>query len=225
MERKIRSLKADEIECRVGTISEKGATLLLYKNARVDQTVMDEVFGIMGWQRHHCEIKGEIYCTVSIWDTEKSVWVQKQDVGRESDYEKAKGAASDSFKRACFNIGIGRELYTAPFIFIPADQIHVENKNGKRTVRDKFFVNRIYVTEDKVITELEIVNQKGQTVFSYGKPHLGKTERDMLARELARTGVSEEELLKRYSLRSIEDMDRETYLRAVTALRKTKPAA
>lgn len=222
---KIRNLKADEIECRVGAVSEKGATLLLYKNARVDQAVLDEVFGITGWQREHCQIGGETYCTVCIWDTEKSIWVRKQDVGTESDYEKVKGAASDSFKRACFNIGIGRELYTAPFIFIPADQIHIENKNGKRMVRDKFSVSRIYVTEDKVITELEIINQKGQTVFAYGKPHLGKTEKDMLALELARTGVSEEELLKRYSLRSIEDMDRETFLRAVTALRKTKPAA
>ncbi len=226
MEIKIRNLRADEIECRVDTIPEKGARILLHKNARVDQTILDEVFGIMGWQRHHCEIKGEIYCTVSIWDEEKSVWVQKQDVGTGSVYQKVKGEASDSFKRAGVNVGIGRELYTAPFIFIPSAQIlHIDKKDGKWSIRDTYSVSHIYTTEDKVIKELEIVNQVGQPVFTYGRPHLGMKEKEMLALELARTGVSEEELLKRYSLRSIEDMNRETYLRAVTALRKTKPAA
>ena len=42
-ERKIRNLNPEEIECRVGTVMEQGITLLLYKNARVDQTILDEV--------------------------------------------------------------------------------------------------------------------------------------------------------------------------------------
>ena len=121
-EKKIRNLNPEEIECRVGTVMEQGITLLLYKNARVDQTILDEVFGIFGWQRRHNMIGSELYCILSIWDDEKQQWVQKEDVGTESDYEKAKGAASDSFKRACFNIGIGRELYSAPFIYIPIDR-------------------------------------------------------------------------------------------------------
>lgn len=98
-ERKIRNLNPEEIECRVGNVMEQGITLLLYKNARVDQTILDEVFGICGWQRRHNMIGSELYCILSIWDDEKQQWVQKEDVGTESDYEKAKGAASDSFKR------------------------------------------------------------------------------------------------------------------------------
>ena len=94
-EKKIRNLNPEEIECRVGTVMEQGITLLLYKNARVDQTILDEVFGIFGWQRRHNMIGSELYCILSIWDDEKQQWVQKEDVGTESDYEKAKGAASD----------------------------------------------------------------------------------------------------------------------------------
>ena len=131
-EKKIRNLNPEEIECRVGTVMEQGITLLLYKNARVDQTILDEVFGICGWQRRHNMIGSELYCILSIWDDEKQQWVQKEDVGTESDYEKAKGAASDSFKRACFNIGIGRELYSAPFIYIPINKVQVGDKNGKK---------------------------------------------------------------------------------------------
>ena len=46
-----RNLNPEEIECRVGAIMEQGITLLLYKNARVDQTILDEVFGICGWAK------------------------------------------------------------------------------------------------------------------------------------------------------------------------------
>ena len=81
MEIQIRNLKADEIECRVGMLSEKGISLLLYKNARVDQAILDETFGITGWQRSHCRIGEDIYCTVDIWDESKAAWVHKQDVG------------------------------------------------------------------------------------------------------------------------------------------------
>ena len=89
-EKKIRNLNPEEIECRVGTVMEQGITLLLYKNARVDQTILDEVFGIYGWQRRHNMIGNELYCILSIWDDEKQQWVQKEDVGTESDYEKQK---------------------------------------------------------------------------------------------------------------------------------------
>nr|WP_294692433.1 hypothetical protein [uncultured Blautia sp.] len=166
-ERKIRNLNPEEIECRVGTVMEQGITLLLYKNARVDQTILDEVFGICGWQRRHNMIGSELYCILSIWDDEKQQWVEKEDVGTESDYEKAKGAASDSFKRACFNIGIGRELYSAPFIYIPINKVQVGDKNGKKYVKDRFSVKNIHTTADKTITDLEIVNQRGETVYTY----------------------------------------------------------
>lgn len=229
MGKEIRNLRADEIECRIGTITEKGVTILLYKNARVDQAILDEVFGITGWQRSHCQIGGETYCTVSVWDQEKQMWVSKQDVGSESEYEKVKGAASDSFKRACFNIGIGRELYTAPFIFIPASLLQMEIKNGKRVVKDKFAVQKIEISKEKTITELSVVNQKGQEVFSYGSRN-GNTSRrlaeqkKLLAKELKRTGVTEQAVIERYGLRSLDEMDSETFLRVLTALKKTRAA-
>ena len=112
----IRLLRADEIECRVSTINEKGLSLLLFKDARVDQRILDETFTPFGWRRTHQCIDGKLYCTVEVWDSAKGQWVAKQDVGTESYSEKEKGQASDSFKRACLNWGVGRELYTAPFI-------------------------------------------------------------------------------------------------------------
>lgn len=229
MGKEIRNLRADEIECRIGTITEKGVTLLLYKNARVDQAILDEVFGITGWQRSHCQIGGEIYCTVSVWDQEKQMWVSKQDVGSESEYEKAKGAASDSFKRACFNLGIGRELYTAPLIFIPSSMLQMEIQNGKRIVKDRFSVQKIEISKEKTITELSVVNQKGQEVFSYGSRKENTSRRfaeqkKLLAKELKRTGVTEQAVIERYGLRSLDEMDSETFLRVLTALKKTRAA-
>ena len=113
MELKFRLLKPNEIDCRVASINEKGLTLLLYKDARVDQSILDETVGAMNWQRHHS--RDNANCIISIWDDEKRQWVEKEDTGKESFTEKEKGLASDSFKRAGFNWGIGRELYSAPF--------------------------------------------------------------------------------------------------------------
>ena len=115
-----RQLKADEIECRVAQISEKGLFLLLYKDARCDMNILDETVGELNWKREHT--RDNKNCIVSIWDEDKSQWVGKEDTGTESSSEAAKGLASDSFKRACFNWGIGRELFTAPKIWIPSDK-------------------------------------------------------------------------------------------------------
>ena len=98
----IRLLKADEIECRIATINEKGLSLLLYKDARVDQRILDETFGIFGWKRSHQCIDGNLYCTVEIYDKDSGEWISKQDVGTMSYSEKEKGQASDSFKRAFY---------------------------------------------------------------------------------------------------------------------------
>ena len=103
-----RTLTAGEIDCRIATVKESGISLLLYKDARVDQNILDEVVGPMNWSRSHQLIGDRLYCTVSIRDGETGEWVAKQDVGTESYTEKEKGQASDSFKRACFNWGIGR---------------------------------------------------------------------------------------------------------------------
>lgn len=165
---KFRNLRADEIECRIGQVNKqgKGLSLLLYKDARCDMAILDETVGTLNWQREHYEVKGNMYCKVSIWDAEKNAWVWKSDCGTESNTEAQKGEASDSFKRACVNWGIGRELYTSPFIWIPANLCRFEN--GK--CFDKFAV-RDMVVKDNVITGLSIVNTStgNNVVYTYGE--------------------------------------------------------
>lgn len=162
-----RELYANEIDCRISTINAKGLMLLLYKDARVDQNILDEAVGCLNWQRSHQMIGDRLYCTVSVWDKEKSQWISKQDVGTESFTEKEKGQASDSFKRACFNFGIGRELYTAPFIWISADKADIkQGGNGKYQCYDKFAVEQILYDENKNIVALSIRNTtKNKRVF------------------------------------------------------------
>lgn len=158
----IRLLNANEIDVRVKTISEKGYSVLLYKDARVDMAILDEMFGIYGWQRKHDVVNGNLFCTVSIYDKDTKQWIEKQDVGVESYTEKEKGQASDSFKRACFNIGIGRELYTGPkFIWINADG-DVNKKDGKYTTYTKLKVDEIGYNENREIDRLIIVDDKGK---------------------------------------------------------------
>ena len=166
-----RDLKAEEIDVRVATVSEKGVSLLLYKDARVDQDILDETVGPFCWQRHHS--RDNKNCIVSIYDVTLKQWIQKEDTGTESYAEKEKGLASDSFKRACFNWGIGRELYTAPFIWISAGKVNIYNtkrkdKNGNAifSTLDKFHIEKIEIT-DKVITGLAIKNQNNKRVFVY----------------------------------------------------------
>lgn len=107
-----RALNADEIDVRVQNIAKdsSGVILLLYKDARVDMNILDETVGCENWQREHYECKGNLFCKVGI-RTKSGDWVWKSDCGIESNAEAKKGEASDSFKRACFNVGIGRELY------------------------------------------------------------------------------------------------------------------
>ncbi len=157
-----RFLTAEDIECRVNTVSEKGCSLLLYKDARCDMKILDETVGAENWKRSHELINGNLFCNVSIYDESKKEWVTKQDVGTESYTEKEKGQASDAFKRACFNWGIGRELYTAPFIWIKADSVTLkesQGQNGKSryTTYDKFRVTQIII-EDGEIKALAIKN-------------------------------------------------------------------
>ena len=171
-----RLLEANEIDVRVAMYKEAngdsaaGCSLLLYKDARVDQNILDEAFGIFGWKRSHQLLGDRLYCTVEIRDPDTGEWIAKQDVGTESNEEKEKGQASDSFKRACFNLGIGRELYTAPFIWLNEGQFkEKKGKNGKPTTFDKFAVSKIGY-KDGVICELEIINRSmgNRVVFTMG---------------------------------------------------------
>lgn len=167
---KFRDLKADEIECRVQSTKDNGLVLLLYKDARVDMNILDETVGSSNWQREHYECKGNLFCRVGI-NINRAVpeytehWVWKSDCGTESNTEAQKGEASDSFKRACFNWGIGRELYTAPFIWIPADKCNINNKK----CYDRFSIEKIII-ENKQITALAIRNDtKGCRAFVWQK--------------------------------------------------------
>lgn len=160
-----RTLRADEIECRVQSVKKTGLILLLYKDARCDQNILDETVGPMNWQRHHS--RDNANCTVSIWDESKGQWVEKEDTGTESNTEREKGLASDSFKRACFNWGIGRELYTAPLTWIDSADCNI-TKDGK--CYDKFRVKAIGYDQNRRINRLEIYNDKTKrVVFRMGK--------------------------------------------------------
>lgn len=167
--KRFRYLTAEDIECRVNTVNENGCSLLLYKDARCDMKILDETVGAENWQRSHELINGSLFCNVSIYDEDKGIWITKQDVGTESYTEKEKGQASDAFKRACFNWGIGRELYTAPFIWIGKDKVTLKEKprqNGQYTTYDRFRVTQI-VIEDGEIRALAIKNDSlGKMAFS-----------------------------------------------------------
>lgn len=163
-----RTLKESEIDVRVAQTKEKGVSLLLYKDARCDMNILDETVGPYSWQRNHA--RDNANCIVSIWDTEKEQWISKEDTGTESFTEKEKGIASDSFKRACFNWGIGRELYTAPVIWVNAKDCNIiENTvQGKKIFRcnDKFQVEKIVYDDFKNIMGLSIKNvTTGKRVF------------------------------------------------------------
>nr|WP_297765614.1 hypothetical protein [uncultured Butyrivibrio sp.] len=163
--KEIRRLRADEIEVRVQSVNKGGVILLLYKDARVDQNILDETYGTFGWKRTHQMIGERLYCTVQVKNPDNGEWVEKQDVGTESYTEKEKGQASDSFKRACFNLGIGRELYTAPDLFYPKDKLASYKDGEKPTCYDKFRVKEITYTPNKTIATVTI------ECLQYGKVH------------------------------------------------------
>lgn len=171
-------LTADDVECRIQQVREKPgskgevqAILLLYKDARCDMKYLDGLFGIYGWKRSHRVIDGRLYCTVSIYDKDKKEWVDKEDVGTESNTEKEKGQASDAFKRACFNIGIGRELYTSPPIKITLRDKEYTERNGKLTSYASFRVKEIGYDDKRTIIDLVITDRFGNErfVFKNGK--------------------------------------------------------
>lgn len=244
---KFRRLNADEIDCRVATVKANGVTVMLYKDARVDQNILDGTVGPMNWQRRHCRENAN--CIVSIWDGEKKQWIEKEDTGTESYTEKEKGLASDSFKRACFNWGIGRELYTAPFIWIGSRDCKIEvKKTGAKdtyTCYDKFSVSRIGYDDEGRINALEIRNDRvRKVVYRMGdgpstepvegseepaKKEAGLTETQIneLLNELARTGIGWRNVCASYKVEQLSRMSAAQFKDAMNTLRAKpdKPAA
>ena len=244
MKLEFRALRADEIDVRIGTVKEgKGVSLLLYKDARCDMNILDETVGAENWQKCYCRENAN--CIVSIWDDDKKQWVGKEDTGTESNTEKEKGLASDSFKRARFNWGIGRELYTATFIWIPG---------AEKT--DKFWVSRMEVENHK-ITKLAIGkcdqwgNPMNEDVFTwprtYQKPApatneqkadelakvkavaaavnkpAGLSDKEIMAIEalMERKGVTLEQISRRYGVKSIGELTSKQYVSCLGALNAT----
>lgn len=228
---RIRLLLADEIECRTASVSEKGLSILLYKDARVDQRILDETFGAFRWRRSHQCINGSIYCTVEIKDEESGEWIAKQDVGAAGNYEKEKSQASDSFKRACFNWGIGRELYSAPFIWIPASKVRIIKKEDKYYCNEHFSVTSISYNMLREIIDLKIADSSGKNVYAWKceemqkksqDTDLSERQKDCLKAELKRTGVEMEAVQERYHIENPQQMSSEIYDKVMAALAKTK---
>lgn len=227
-----RNLRADEIECRVSMINSKGCSLLLYKDARCDMNILDETLGITGWKRSHQLINGNLFCTVEIYDDEKEEWIAKQDVGTESYTEKEKGQASDSFKRACFNLGIGRELYTAPFIWIPSNSVNLTKKGERFTTYDKFEVSDIKI-ENKKIIGLEIINEKTHTVVfrshldrsqsndTYDDKEIDETKIDLIRKKAQEKKVDLGQIYDYFKIHSLADMTTTQFKTCMDMLEKT----
>lgn len=226
----IRLLNANEIECRVQSVKKTkngvGCILLLYKDARVDMKLLDETYGSMNWQRTHEVINGNLFCNIEVWDAEKSQWVKKQDVGTESNTEKEKGQASDSFKRAGFNWGIGRELYTSPFIWIDLKDGEHYDKDGKTYLspRTKFTVKSIGYNDEREITSLQVADTHNVVRYELGKANIeprkiDDTKTKVVYDLLEKTNSDVSKFLQYYKIKKVEDMTVEVFVKAVDTLK------
>lgn len=210
-----RQLRADEIDLRVGTCNKKGFSLLLYKDARCDMNILDETVGTMNWKKSYQLIDGQLFCTIEIWDDEKKQWIGKQDVGIESNTEAEKGRASDAQKRAATVFGIGRELYTAPFIWIKGHTTEVDNRRFKTDGYDRaLYVDQIDYTEGK-ITTLVIKDDDGRIAYSFGKDapkqRLTKVQLETIKGLAEEVGVDIRAINKTYGISKLEDLDGAMY--------------
>lgn len=222
-----RLLRADEIDARIATVKGTGLTILLYKDARCDMNILDETVGSMNWQRSHS--RDNANCTVSLWDENKKQWISKEDTGTESNTEKEKGLASDSFKRACFNWGIGRELYTAPFMWIPADKCKIETRGSGHTCYDRFKVEDIRY-KGRTISYVRIKNTTTKAVIEFGdnaepevaRQTISKTKAASLAKMLTEKSVNIDKLLEMKGVKKLEDLTEEQHLAIVKQLERSK---
>lgn len=226
-----RLLRADEIDVRISIVKDWGIGLLLYKDARCDQNILDETVGPMNWQRHHTRENAN--CIVSIWDSEKNQWIEKEDTGTESYTEKEKGLASDSFKRACFNWGIGRELYTAPSMLVFKKNLKkLTEVNGKWSCSDRFSVKDIEY-DGRKIAKVDVLNETTGEVLTFGEPvaetrktekvrkqKIGKDKGEALMSLLEKAGQDSKAFLKVFKVEKPEDLTEEQHLYIVQELAK-----
>lgn len=171
--RKFRLLNADEIEVKIKQVTEKGAVALIYKTSRVDMDILDETVGAENWQSEYSEIHDNLYCGIGIRDETTQEWVWKYDCGvesREDAGNEKKGEASDAFKRAGVQWGIGRELYTSPFIFLSVETVAVTGRGYKlKNPFARFDVKEITYDKANRIAQMVIADDKGNEVYRYPK--------------------------------------------------------
>lgn len=170
----MRLLRASEINVKPAQVIERRgkvyAMLLLYKDSRCDMTRMDEEYGPLNWKRTHRLIGENLYCSVAVYDSKIGHWIEKEDVGTKSDYEEQKGEASDAFKRACTNWGIGRELYTAPSVYVElldSEFYMGRDQKARMTSSTKFHVSSIGYGDDRNINALVISDSDGKERYTY----------------------------------------------------------
>lgn len=217
-----RTLKASEIDVRVGSVMNGAATLLLYKDARCDMAILDETVGAMGWKREH--LRDNANCVVSIYDETKKEWVGKEDTGTESYTEREKGLASDSFKRACVNWGIGRELYTAPKIKIKCATQQKQNGKGYELSNPWEFwgcsVKEIGYDKNRCINRL-VISKDGNNIFEYEE--LSKEDLiDEVKKLLQEKNMPSAPVLEEAEVKSFEEMYPEQLKNAIERLKRTE---
>jgi len=164
-------LEINEIDFRVQSVNKGGyATILAYKDARVDMKRLDDVYSVDGWQKKYELIDNHLFCSVGIWSDKLNQWIWKQDVGTESNTEKEKGEASDAFKRACFNLGIGRELYDYPLIQVQLTADEFDKTTNKPTWNFKL-KEWIWFSQftDGKLTYLGCKDNNGKIRYQFGK--------------------------------------------------------
>lgn len=236
--RAYRNLRADEIEVRISTCNKYGVGLLLYKDARVDMNLLDEVHGSLGWQNTYELIDGQLFCIVEVWDAEKGMWISKENVGVESYAEKEKGRASDAFKRACFNWGVGRELYSAPNMFVfKRDLKTLElDANGRYTCKDVFKVDTLEYDGDR-IAYVAVRNLKNDKLLEFGTPvevqkqvqkvgdeRVSEVKRTVLASRCEHEGVRIEKLLALYKIDTLEQVTEKMFANIFEHWKQVKEA-
>lgn len=215
----MRNLRKDEIEVRVASTQNNVAQLLLYKTARTDAAILDETFGQFNWQCSYSEIKGNLFCTISVRDPNTNEWISKSDCGSESNIEKEKGEASDAFKRAGFKFGVGVELYSTPRIKIPIEESDMYNGRFCQT----FSLKDIEISPDHKITSLTIQDRRGNVRYTYNAQD--NTERFDFSKPIIVAATAQPKRKTRYTndeFISRMSEEKQKYLNDYNALTKLK---
>lgn len=194
-----------DIELRVQSVNKGGyATILPYKDARVDMNRLDSVVGSLNWKREHFLIHNTMYCRVSIFSDKLGDWVSKEDCGTQSMTEKEKGLSSDAFKRACFNWGIGRELYSYPLISVKLIGDEVDRQTGKVNTYNfplkTWKITVAFNSASKQVSFLSLTDQNNIVRFSWGLPLIPKEAIQKAAESIKNGAYTIAQIETKYSL-------------------------